>query len=147
MTASRCRNCGDMIFRPGQGRPSAFCARCKANGFGRYGSEHQRRRAAGIEAAYYQPCSRCGKVMLPGQELHLDHLDGGGPNDYLGFSHSKCNEAAGGRLASARRRGEAAAARVTPHDPGPEPEGLVHRPDCACADKALAFGRWPTECW
>jgi len=40
--------------------------------------------------------------MLPGQALDLDHADD--RPGWLGFSHSRCNRQAGGRLGSQRRR-------------------------------------------
>ena len=36
------------------------------------------------------PCARCGRLMLPGQALDLDH-DDDRPGAYLGFSHATCN--------------------------------------------------------
>jgi hypothetical protein len=43
--------------------------------------------------------------MERGQELHLDHRDGGGPHEYLGWSHAACNL----RAASVQRDLRAAA--------------------------------------
>lgn len=60
----------------------------------RYGNEHRRAREASLPMAYFTPCARCGKDMLPGQDLDLDHDEVGG---YLGFSHRRCNRAAGAR--------------------------------------------------
>jgi hypothetical protein len=61
----------------------------------RYGWRHRKLRAAALADAYGTPCVRCGKPMLPSQRLDLDHVDGAGPTEYLGFSHSGCNAAAG----------------------------------------------------
>jgi hypothetical protein len=66
----------------------------------RYGGDHQALRRAAKPFAYGQPCSRCGQPMRPGQALDLDHRDGTG---WLGFSHARCNRAAGGRLGRARQ--------------------------------------------
>jgi hypothetical protein len=52
------------------------------------------------------PCPRCGRPMLPGQQLDLDHLiarvigHGQGPR---AMAHAYCNRQAGGRLGNARR--------------------------------------------
>jgi predicted nucleic acid-binding Zn-ribbon protein len=96
MTTSVCSQCGAATFRPGAGRQTKLCPSC---GGGRYGRKHRELRAAKLEDAYFTACFRCGRVMLPGQELHLDHMDGAGPDDYVPslFSHAKCNAAAGGR--------------------------------------------------
>jgi hypothetical protein len=52
---------------------------------GGWGNQHQKLRKALLPQAYGTPCVRCGHVMLPGQELHLDHNDT--RTGYLGFSH------------------------------------------------------------
>jgi hypothetical protein len=54
-----------------------------------YGAKYPKLRKALLPQAYGQPCSRCGRPMLPGQELHLDHNDSG--IGYLGWSHAACN--------------------------------------------------------
>jgi hypothetical protein len=102
VTQSVCRSCGAVIFREGAGRPRKLCDVCRG---GRYGGAHQKKRAAELEQQYGRPCARCGKPMERGQELHLDHRDGGGPSDYLGWSHAICNL----RAASAQRDRNAAA--------------------------------------
>lgn len=66
-----------------------------------YGTEHQRRRAELLPAAYNTPCPRCGRLMLRGQELDLGHsedlaLNPGAKGDRI--EHADCNRAAGGRL-------------------------------------------------
>ena len=68
----------------------------------RYGGEHQALRRAGLPLAYGQPCGRCGRPMLPGQALDLDHRDDGS-GAYRGFSHRTCNRRAGARMGNARR--------------------------------------------
>jgi hypothetical protein len=67
----------------------------------RYGGDHQAIRRVALPRAYGQPCSRCGLPMRPGQALDLDHRDDG--SGWLGFSHARCNRAAGGRLGRARQ--------------------------------------------
>lgn len=98
MSVGICRSCGAQIGRPGPGRPRKLCDECRG---GRYGGVHQTKRAREIESAYGTPCARCGKPMERGQELHLDHRDGGGPSDYIGFSHAKCNLSAASRSRAA----------------------------------------------
>jgi hypothetical protein len=64
--------------------------------------QHQAIRDAQLPYAYGRPCTRCGRLMLPGQLLDLDHTDDGA--SYLGFAHARCNRIAGGRLGNTRRR-------------------------------------------
>lgn len=59
-----------------------------------YNARHRKLRAELLPNAYYTPCTRCGQLMLPGQELHLDH-DDNDRTQYRGFSHAKCNVSAG----------------------------------------------------
>ena len=52
---------------------------------------------------------------MEGQEIHLDHADGGGPDDYNGWAHAHCNTSAGaarGNQLRGRRNG--AVARPAP---------------------------------
>src|SRR5204862_1612917 len=56
-------------------------------------------------AAYGAPCWRCGKVMLPGQLLDLDHTvprvyGGRGPRV---MTHAACNRSGGARMGNALR--------------------------------------------
>jgi len=51
--------------------------------------------------AYGAACVRCGRVMLPGEALDLDHTDDRG--GYLGMAHAACNRAAGARKGNASR--------------------------------------------
>lgn len=67
-----------------------------------YGSDHKRLRAAGLASAYGTACARCGQVMVEGQDLDLDHTDA--RDGYRGFSHRRCNRAAGARKGNANRR-------------------------------------------
>lgn len=76
-----------------------------------YGSAHQRKRDALLPHAYGQPCPMCGRVMVYGQALDLDHTVplalGGRDGDRI--AHARCNRSRGARVrvarARARRRG------------------------------------------
>ena len=93
--------------------------------------------------------------MLPGQEIHLDHADRGGPHDYRGYSHKRCNLAAsnqGGPLKDFLNVVRTAPVPTTVHlpkDPGPHPDWYACDPSypCYCQDVALRFGSWPSQCW
>ncbi len=52
----------------------------------KYAGKHQAMRRAGLQYAYGTACVRCGRVMLPGQPLDLDHRDDG--NGWAGFAHA-----------------------------------------------------------
>ena len=65
-----------------------------------YGAVHVRKRNewAPKVATGKVPCFRCGHLIIPGQEWHLDHAD----HDrslYQGPSHALCNVSAGGQKA------------------------------------------------
>jgi hypothetical protein len=89
-------------FRPRTGT-HRFCSplcRERARALGphetpRYGYAHQqkRRRLEPEIAAGRALCSRCGLLIAPWEAWDLDHMDGGGPADYLGASHAACNRA------------------------------------------------------
>ena len=66
-----------------------------------YGAQHRKLREALLPKAYGQPCARCGRPMLPGQALHLDHTDT--RTGYLGFSHKHCNMVAAARNSTRKR--------------------------------------------
>jgi hypothetical protein len=87
--------------------------------------------------------------MLESDELHLDHVDGGGPNEYRGLSHARCNltGAARRRSAAAAARREIAAAMPRRRDPGPMRTDIEHFEWCECAARAQQFGAWPGRCW
>jgi 5-methylcytosine-specific restriction endonuclease McrA len=61
------------------------------------GIEHQRRRAELLPKAYGTSCPLCGRVMLRGQVLHLDHTvprsKGGTVGDRI--VHGPCNVSRG----------------------------------------------------
>ena len=72
-----------------------------------------------------KPCNRCGKPMLPGEPVDLDHDDVNGgylaPHPADSFSHASCNRSAGARDGNqqrgerrARTRAIAASARTAP---------------------------------
>ena len=61
-----------------------------------YGSEHQKLRkqwAKKVEQGL-AICTRCQRMILPGQEWHLDHHDWD-RSMYLGPAHARCNVKAG----------------------------------------------------
>lgn len=68
-----------------------------------YGREHQELRARLLPHAYGQPCTRCGREMVEGQALDLDHTDD--RTGYAGFAHAFCNRQAGGRRGRAAQLG------------------------------------------
>jgi hypothetical protein len=39
-------------------------------------------------------CSRCGLLIEPGEQWHLDHAENADPHDYRGVSHAYCNTTA-----------------------------------------------------
>jgi hypothetical protein len=68
---------------------------------GRYGGRHQSTRRVLAADAAGRPCVLCGRPMLPGQPLDLDHApDGSG---YRGMAHATCNRVDGGRRGARRR--------------------------------------------
>lgn len=72
-----------------------------------YDTDHQRRREELLPDAYNTPCPICGKLMLKGQELHLDHstalaIDPQSKGDRI--VHGTCNTSEGGKLGSARAK-------------------------------------------
>jgi len=63
----------------------------------RYGWPHRRYRAhwkRAVEAGLVL-CWRCERQILPWERWDLGHVDGGGPREYSGPEHSKCNRQAG----------------------------------------------------
>jgi hypothetical protein len=67
-----------------------------------YRGAHRAIRRAVLPYAYGQLCHFCGRPMLPGQALDLDHRPDG--RGYRGMSHSRCNRADGGRRAKLGRK-------------------------------------------
>ncbi|MGH8835719.1 MAG: hypothetical protein ACRDWG_12120 [Actinomycetes bacterium] len=70
----------------------------------RYGGEHQALRRAALPYAAGSACARCGRPILPGQPVDLDHTDDRA--GYLGWSHRRCNRSAGARKGNAARRAQ-----------------------------------------
>jgi hypothetical protein len=67
-----------------------------------YSGPHQAIRRALLPDAYGRACHFCGRPMLPGQLLDLDHApDGSG---YRGMSHRSCNRRDGARRGAMLRR-------------------------------------------
>jgi hypothetical protein len=61
----------------------------------KYGTAHRRLRkqwARKVERGDVE-CSRCGEPIDLRDTWDLDHVDGGGPLEYNGPSHSRCNRA------------------------------------------------------
>ncbi len=157
MTRRTCETCG-RGFEQGRGRPARFCPEHRDGG-GKYGGEHRKLAAATKDSAWGQACVRCGRELVPGQEIHLDHLDGGGPADYRGWAHAHCNTSAGaskgnrmrGQVNGQRAPGGPSAARAVPLviPPSPEPGSIRHAPDCACGGNVVwQPGEWWTSrCW
>lgn len=67
----------------------------------RYGPDHRALRRVMLPNAWGTPCARCGRPMVYGEPLDLDHRDDG--PGYLGMSHRSCNSAAGARKGNHRR--------------------------------------------
>lgn len=68
----------------------------------KYGGQHQAIRRAMEPYVAGSRCSRCGRVIRPGEPWHLDHDDDTG--GYAGPAHAHCNVVAGGKLGQARQR-------------------------------------------
>lgn len=113
-----CEACGES-FHQARGRPAKRCGRCRESD--RYGPLHQALRANPGQAVG-RPCSRCGGTILEGQAVSPDHVDGGGPHDYRGWAHQRCNVSAGASYGNQLR---AAAYRAT--------RGLLSPPPAAIA--------------
>jgi hypothetical protein len=61
----------------------------------RYGTAHRQLRkqwARKVERGNVE-CWRCEKLIDPRDAWDLDHVDGGGPLEYYGPSHARCNRA------------------------------------------------------
>lgn len=68
-----------------------------------YGWRHQQARAAvrPLVESGGAACSRCGRLIRPGEPWDLDHTDD--RSGYRGPAHRFCNRSAGARKANARR--------------------------------------------
>jgi hypothetical protein len=66
---------------------------------GRYGYLHRLIRAALLPQAFGRPCLHCGRPMLPGQRLDLDHT--ADRSGYRGMTHASCNRREGARRGAA----------------------------------------------
>ncbi len=65
------------------------------------GWAHQQLRKNLLPKAYGKPCHHCGKPMLPGQALDLDHTRD--RTSYRGMAHASCNRAEGAHITNTRR--------------------------------------------
>lgn len=87
----------------------------------RYGYDHRRMRAAWLESSWDTPCVRCGRPLVRGTQVHLDHSDDD-PSKYLGFSHQSCNIASRNRRrARIARQALGEQADPQPTEPAPMP--------------------------
>jgi hypothetical protein len=68
----------------------------------KYRYRHQKLRETLLPDAYGRACIHCGRVMLPGQRLALDHTADG--QSYRGIVHLVCNAREGARRGAAQRR-------------------------------------------
>lgn len=71
-----------------------------------YDSGHRKLRGAWqatIETGGTPPCSRCGYPIQSDDEWALDH-DDDDRTKYLGPSHKRCNDSAGGKASHRRKR-------------------------------------------
>ncbi len=61
----------------------------------RYGNHHRKMRASWkpMVAAGGVRCADCGLFIHPGEPWDLGHAPGGGPTDYRGPEHARCNRA------------------------------------------------------
>ncbi|MER6343691.1 hypothetical protein ACWC10_00035 [Streptomyces sp. NPDC001595] len=110
MPSLTCESCGRPFYQH-TGRPAKRCKDCRSS---RYGPEHRRLVEQTRDAAYGNPCARCGKTMHPGESIDLDHADDG--SGYLGWAHASCNRRQG---AINGNRARAAAYRRTKGLPDP----------------------------
>jgi hypothetical protein len=69
----------------------------------RYGHRHRRLRAYLVATMDGRLCARCGRPLRAGDAVDLDHVDGGGPTDYLGLAHAHCNRSTAARKGNALR--------------------------------------------
>ncbi len=143
MPVRYCEACG-RSFAQGRGRPARWCPEHREGG-GKYGGGHRKLAAATKDQAWGTPCTRCGRELVPGQEIHLDHLDGGGPADYRGWAHAHCNTSAGAAKGNRQRVNGTPAANA----PAVTAVAIRHPADCRCGGSAARQpGRfWTSRCW
>lgn len=60
----------------------------------RYGGLHQALRKRMLPLAVGSACTRCGRVIAPGEAIDLDHADGR-DDAWTGWAHASCNRRAG----------------------------------------------------
>lgn len=87
----RCGNCAR--------EADAKRGRRQARGYGA-GHDRLRRRLMPTVQQGHTNCARCGQPIQPGEQWALDHNDD--RTGYLGPSHKRCNNQAGGRAAHER---------------------------------------------
>ena len=126
-----CGTCGGSFWQ-GLGRPAKRCPTCRGETTPqRYGSAHQKLRAATVDQAAGGLCVRCHEPIRAGDAVDLDHADDG--NGCLGYSHRSCNARAGAvngnraRAAAYRAAKAGLAAGVPPVtvEPPPSPTSRV----------------------
>lgn len=110
-----CESCDRGFHQYGRGRPAKRCPDCRSGD--RYGAQHRTTRAATVDLAVGQACARCGRVMLAGEAVELDHADDD-PARYIGYSHRSCNRASGAARNNAARAAAYRAAKGQPASNG-----------------------------
>ena len=151
-----CESCGEGFWQ-GRGRPARRCPPCRSGD--RYGAVHRAVRATSAEAVG-QLCTGCQQLILAGQAVEPDHLDGGGPHDYAGWAHSSCNHRAGaargnrlraqayralqGAIVGPVANGTAPASPPTPATKPPDPR--LTNPDCIRTREMINANEAPMEC-
>ena len=76
-----------------------------------YGRRHRNIRAELLPHAWGKLCHFCGKPMMPGQALDLDHTDD--RRSYRGMTHRSCNRADGARKVNSKRAAQRRDPRAT----------------------------------
>jgi hypothetical protein len=119
----------------------------------RYGVVHRKRRerVAKQVRSGEALCVRCGYLILPEAEWHLDHDDSG--HGWLGPAHALCNMSAGGRLGRGRQLGGQVSAQPVGDDRwsrcwcgelfGRDPRCPVDEDDCREVKRLRASGGDP----
>lgn len=78
----------------------------------KWGGSYSRQARKDLAPQLPTPCAKCGLMVTADMRWHAGHQqdrDQGGTNERsnLAIEHGSCNEAAGGRLAQAKRRAPA----------------------------------------